>query len=231
MSLELFAVVMGLVAAGIGAVGPQLIGRIPEPVEPAEGKKLYADVATVRGARWWMAVPAGVAAGLVTWRLDNLEFVALWVVLAGVGSWLAFIDWHTHYLPIRVTAPLYVAVWVLVGVAALLLEDVHVLKHALIANVIVYVVFRLLYWFASRFLGGAFGYGDVRLAAILAVALGPLGPRPTMVGLYAGFVLGAVFGIVLQRLRVVARGEIAFGPYLLAGAVVGAGWGLALYGG
>jgi len=177
-----------------------------------------------------MVVPAAVAAGLVAWRVETVEILPAWVLLCGVGGWLAFVDWHSHYLPFRITAPLYLGVWLLVGLAAVLLGDRDVAARALVANVVVYLVFRLIYWVAARFLGGAFGFGDVRLAAILAVALGPLGREATLVGLYAGFVLGAVLGLVLQRLKVVAPGEIAFGPYLLAGAVVGAAWGPAFYG-
>jgi len=213
-------------AAAIAALGPRIVAAIPEPAEPAEDKRTYADVARTRGALAWMVIPAAVAAGVVAWRVETHELLPAWVLLCGVGAWLAFIDWHTHYLPFRITAPLYVGVWLLVGLAALLLKDLDVLVHAAVANLIVYAIFWVLYWIGQRFMGGAFGFGDVRLAAILAVALGPLGREATMVGLYAGFVLGAVFGIVLQRLKVVPRGEIAFGPYLLAGAVIGAAWGL-----
>ena len=213
-------------AALVAGFGPIVIARVPEPVDPAEGKLPYSAVARIGGALAWMVVPAAVAAGVVAWRIDVPELLPAWVLLCGVGSWLAFVDWHTHYLPFRITAPLYVGVWLLVGLSALLLKDRDVLVHAAIANVVVYAVFWVLYWVGRRFMAGAFGFGDVRLAAILAVALGPLGREATMVGLYAGFVLGAVFGIVLQRLKVVPRGEIAFGPYLLAGAVIGAAWGL-----
>ncbi|HWV27620.1 MAG TPA: A24 family peptidase [Aeromicrobium sp.] len=217
-------------AAVVAALGPWAVAHLPEPTRPAEGKPLYVDIAHRRGARWWMVVPAAVAAGLVAWRVETVEILPAWVLLCGVGGWLAFVDWHSHYLPFRITAPLYLGVWLLVGLAAVLLGDRDVAARALVANVVVYLVFRLIYWVAARFLGGAFGFGDVRLAAILAVALGPLGREATLVGLYAGFVLGAVLGLVLQRLKVVAPGEIAFGPYLLAGAVVGAAWGPAFYG-
>ncbi|MFI5428367.1 hypothetical protein [Aeromicrobium sp. UC242_57] len=89
-------------------------------------------------------------------------------------------------LPFLLVAPMYVVTVLLVGLGALLLDDVDVLKHALIANVVVYAAFRLLHWFGSRFFGGAFGYGDVRLSGVLAVALGALGTSEVVVGIYAG---------------------------------------------
>jgi len=218
-----------VVAAAVAAAGPLVLMRLPEPAEPVEGKKPYADVARIRGAMIWMVVPAVAGAALIAWRIEAPELIPAWVLVCGAGGWLAFVDWHTHYLPFLLTAPLYLGAWLLVGLAALLLDDHRVLVDALVANVVVYVIFRVIHWVGSRFMGGAFGYGDVRLAAVLAVVLGPLGREATTVGLYAGFLLGAVFGLLLQRLRIVGRGEIAFGPYLLAGAVLGAAWGPALY--
>lgn len=168
-------------------------------------------------------------AGVVAWRVDVPELLPVWVLIAGVGSWLVFIDWHTKLLPFLIVAPTYLATLLLVGLGALLLGDIDVLTHALIANVVVYVIFRLFHWLGGRFFGGAFGYGDVRLSGVLALALGALGANETLVGIYAGFILGAVFGVLLSRLRIIDSKEYAFGPYMVVGAMVGAAWGPAIY--
>lgn len=222
-------VVAAAVAALVGALGPLVLRRLPEPSQPAADKLPYAVLAELRFLMPGLAAGAAVMAAVVASRIELVELLPVWVLLAGVGSWLAFIDWHTRLLPFVIVAPTYVATVALVALGSLLLRDVGVLRHALIANVVVYVVFRLLHWLAGRFFGGAFGYGDVRLAGVLALALGALGASEVFVGIYAGFILGAVLGLLLSRLGLVDPKGYAFGPYMVVGAVIGAAWGPALY--
>jgi leader peptidase (prepilin peptidase)/N-methyltransferase len=221
--------IAALVAALIGAAGPAVMRRIPEPPEPEADKATYADLSHARGLTIGLAIGAALMAGVVAWRIDHAELLPVWVLVTGVGAWLVFIDWRTRLLPYVVVAPTYVATLALVGLGALLLRDVHVLVHALVANVIVYVIFRGLYWFGGRFRAGAFGFGDVRLSGVLALALGALGPSEVLVGMYAGFILGAVLGLLLARLRIIDPKGYAFGPYMVVGAVIGAAWGPAFY--
>jgi leader peptidase (prepilin peptidase)/N-methyltransferase len=223
-------VVAALVAALIGAAGPDVLRRIPEPPAPDDGKLPYEVLAEFRFLRPGLAAAAALMAALVAWRVDDPELVPVWVLVAGVGAWLSFVDWHTRLLPYVLVAPLYVVVLVLVAVAAVLLDDRDVLVHALVANVVVYLLFRVFHGIGTRFFGGAFGYGDVRLSGVLAPALGALGSSEVFVGMYAGFVLGAVFGVVLSRLKLVDPRGFAFGPYMVVGAVVGAAFGPAFYG-
>ncbi len=227
--MDLVIVLAAVGAAVIGAAGPDVLRRIPEPPVPDDDKLPYAVLAELRHARPGLALAAAAMAALVAWRIDTPELVPVWVVLAGVGAWLAFVDWHTRLLPYAIVAPLYLVTLVLVALGALLLRDADVLVHAVVANVVVYVVFRVFHWFGHRFFGGAFGYGDVRLSGVLGLALGALGASEVFVGLYGGFVLGAVFGVVLSRLRIVDAKGFAFGPYMVVGAVVGAAFGPAFY--
>lgn len=220
-------VLAALAAALLGAAGPFVMRRMPEPPEPDADKVTYAALAETKGLTIGLALGAAVMAGFVAWRIDHVELLPVWVLVAGVGSWLIFIDWRTRLLPYVVVAPTYLATLVLVGLGALLLRDVHVFVDALVANIVVYVIFRVLHWIAR----GAFGFGDVRLSGVLAAALGALGGNEVMVGMYAGFLLGAVFGLVLSRLKIVDPKAYAFGPYMVVGAVIGAAWGPAVYGG
>jgi leader peptidase (prepilin peptidase)/N-methyltransferase len=96
----------------------------------------------------------------------------VWALFAGVGSWLAYVDWRTRLLPFLLVAPAYVASLLLVGLGALLLDDVDVLVHALIGNVVVFGVFWLVHLIGRRF-GNAFGYGDVRLSGVIGLVLAP----------------------------------------------------------
>lgn len=230
MDLALALVVASFaLAALLGASGPAVMRRLPEPTEPAKDKIAYAVLADTRLLAPSLALAAGVMAATVAARIEHPELMPAWIVIAGVGSWLAFIDWHTRLLPFALVAPTYLVTMVLVALGALFLRDARVLTDALVANIAVYVIFRLLYWLAGRFFGGAFGYGDVRLSGVLSLALGSLGGSETVVGMYAGFILGAVFGVVLSRLRILDAGGYAFGPYMVVGAILGAAWGPALY--
>jgi leader peptidase (prepilin peptidase)/N-methyltransferase len=218
-----------LVAAVLGALGPAVLRRVPEPPVPEDDKIPYAVLAERRLLWLGLAVASAAMAALVAWRVDDAELVPVWVVLTGVGSWLAYVDWHTRLLPFLIVAPLYVVTLALVALGALLLDDRDVLERALIANLVVFVVFWALHWVGNRFYGGAFGYGDVRLSGVLALALGSLGASEVLVGMYAGFILGAVLGIVLARLRIIDPRGYAFGPYMVVGAVLGAAYGPAIY--
>jgi leader peptidase (prepilin peptidase)/N-methyltransferase len=218
--------IAALAAALLGAAGPFVMRRIPEPPEPDEDKVTYAKLSETKGLTVGLALGAALLAGVVAWRIDHAELVPVWVLVTGVGSWLVFIDWRTRLLPYVLVAPAYLATLLLVGLGALLLGDMDVLVHALVANVVVYVIYRILHLIAR----GAFGFGDVRLSGVLAPALGALGTSELLVGLYAGFILGAVFGILLSRLKIVDPKSYAFGPYMIVGAVIGAAWGPAIYG-
>jgi leader peptidase (prepilin peptidase)/N-methyltransferase len=219
--------IAALAAALLGAAGPFAMRRIPEPPEPDADKVTYAALSRARGLTAGLALGAALMAGVVAWRIDHAELLPAWVLVTGVGSWLVFIDWRTRLLPYVVVAPTYLATLALVGLGAFLLRDADVFVDALVANIVVYVIFRVMHWIAR----GAFGYGDVRLSGVLAAALGALGGHEVMVGMYAGFLLGAVFGLVLSRLKIVDPKAYAFGPYMVVGAVIGAAWGPAVYGG
>ena len=219
--------IAALAAALLGAVGPFVMRRIPEPPEPDADKVPYAALSHAKGLTIGLALGAALMAGVVAWRIDHAELLPAWVLVTGVGSWLVFIDWRTRLLPYVVVAPTYLATLALIGLGAFLLRDADVFVDALVANIVVYVIFRILHWVAR----GAFGFGDVRLSGVLAAALGALGGHEVMVGMYAGFLLGAVFGLVLSRLKIVDPKSYAFGPYMVVGAVIGAAWGPAVYGG
>jgi leader peptidase (prepilin peptidase)/N-methyltransferase len=70
------------------------------------------------------------------------------------------------------------------------------------------------------------GYGDVRLAGLLGGYLGWLGLAYVPVGLFVGFLLGALTGIALVAAkRMSRRGALPFGPFLAAGALTAVLWG------
>jgi leader peptidase (prepilin peptidase)/N-methyltransferase len=222
------AIAAAVTAALLGAAGPFVIGRVPEPPDPDVDKIAYAELARARRLSLWFAGAAAVMAGLAAWRVP-LGLVPVWVLFAGVGAWLAYVDWRTRLLPFLFVAPMYVATLALVTLGALLLDDWGVLVTALLGNLAVFGGFWLVYMVGRLFGGGAFGYGDVRLSGVVGLALGALGAAETLTGAYGAFVLGAVGGLVFSRLGWVDRRGFAFGPYMVVGAIVGAAWGPSIW--
>lgn len=216
-----------LLAAGIGAVvcgpaasvlGPWLMRRIPEPVlDEGETKIPYASLAGRRAA-YWCGGLAALAGGLLGWLIGLDAVLPAWLVLAVVGSVLGYIDARSRYLPSVIIWPTYVVVGAGLALAAVATGEWGSLRRAVIAGAIGFAVFYVL-WFA--FPRGV-GFGDVRLSGLLGGALGWLGWGEFVSGLYGGFFLGALVGIVLIATRVMTRKQmVPFGPFMLVGALAG----------
>ena len=69
------------------------------------------------------------------------------------------------------------------------------------------------------------GFGDVRLAALLGLALGHVGWAELLVGVYSGFLVFGLPGLLLALVRwdrALLRTAFPFGPFMLVGALLGA---------
>ncbi len=136
-------------------------------------------------------------------------------VFAVAGVALAVIDVRTHRLPDAVVLPSLLVVTALLGAEAVRTGDparaVGVGGGAAAAFAVALVLHR------AR--PGAFGGGDVKLAALVGAPLGWYGPEAVASGLLLALLLGGVAaaGVLLAGDR---RAEIAYGPWLLAGAWV-----------
>ena len=65
------------------------------------------------------------------------------------------------------------------------------------------------------------GDGDVRLAPLLGLHLGWIKPGVVPLGLFFGFLLGAVIGVVMMATSKAGRKTaLPFGPFLAAGTVL-----------
>ncbi len=217
-----------LLAAGAGVVlcgpaafvlGPWLMRRIPEPVlEEGDDPKIpYADIAGPRAA-YWCGGLAAVSGGLLGWVLGTGFALAAWLLLAVAGAVLGYIDARTRYLPSAIIWPSYGVVGLALVAAALVSGEWGSLRRAAIAGLIGFGVFYLLWFVFPR----GVGFGDVRLSGLLGIALGWLGWGEFASGLYGGFFLGAIVGLVLIVARVMTRKQmVPFGPFMLIGALAG----------
>ncbi|HEX6248355.1 MAG TPA: A24 family peptidase [Nocardioidaceae bacterium] len=240
---------MAAVGALLGWFVPALIARIPEPApepggsdhsghpvdeagatgEPRSGtgtspvaqedeaKEPYVAIAALPGLAWKAALVSAAAAGLVGLRLGWDPALLVWVYIVPVGVALGLVDWRTRLLPTKVIAPSYAVVVALTLLAAALGGDWDSLLRAGWGWLVAGGTFFVLWFVYPRGLG----YGDVRLSGVLGIALGYLGWAELLTGVYAGFLLGGVGGLLLSLLRIVDRKAYPFGPFMLVGALVG----------
>ena len=207
------------VVCGVAAylLGPWLLARIPEPeLEEGQAKPLYVTLAGRRAAVW-CGLLALVGGGLLGWRIGWTASLAAWLVLAVAGAVLGYIDIRTRYLPSAIIWPTYAAVGLLLVLASVVDGDWNALLRAAIAGVVTFVLFWVMWWVYPSGLG----FGDVRLSGLLGGALGWLGWAETITGVYGGFLLGAILGLLLVAVKVFDRKAFAFGPFMLVGALLG----------
>jgi leader peptidase (prepilin peptidase)/N-methyltransferase len=226
-----------LACAVVGAVSswfvPWLVARLPEPaaapedetgdtdpLAPDEEKPPYVDLAATPGLAWKSALAGAVCAGLIGLEIGWAWPLTFLLYLVPVGVALAFVDFRTRLLPTRLVAPSYLVVGVLVLLSGVVTGDGAALVRALLG----WLLAGLLFWLLWRFTPGM-GYGDVRLSGVLGMALGYLGWGELLTGIYAGFLVGVVGWVPLRLLRITRDRKLPFGPFMLAGAVVGILWG------
>ena len=232
------AVACGVLGLAAGAFLPSLIARLPEPQPepephlevppgfgaatagapvPGPAKERYDAIAALPGLRTRTALATGAAAALVGARTGWEPQLSFLLYLCWIGVALGLVDWRTRLLPTRLIAPSYPVVVALVGLSAWLDGDWHRLVAAGWGWLLAGGTFFALWFVHPR----GMGYGDVRLSGVLGIALGYGGWGRLLTGVYAGFLIGAVAGLLLSALRIVDSRAYPFGPFMLVGALVG----------
>jgi len=146
----------------------------------------------------------------------NWDLPAFLVLLAGLLA-LSWIDIEHLLLPKRIVYP------TLITVAALLVLDVlatgqwHRLLIASLCGAAWFAVFFALNALSPRLLG----FGDVRLAPVLGLALGWLGLRYVLLGFFTANFVGAVIGVSLIVAKRIRRDQqIPYGVFLALGTAI-----------
>lgn len=206
----------GAVGLVVGIASWILIERVPDRMPLLAGP-----FPELRGA---LRQPLGIAVVLTTGALFagvGASIGEVWVlpaflVLTAALVALAAIDLRHYILPNRIVFPLAVVELALLGGAAAAKGDAAPLLRSLGCGVGAFVAFTLLHLISPR----AMGFGDVKLSFVLGLALGWLGVGETVLGLFLGFVYGAVIGVVLIAAKARTRKDhVPFGPFLALGAV------------
>lgn len=156
---------------------------------------LWAALAVKFGARWALVGYCAFTAGLIP---------------------LTAIDLATKRLPREIT---YVTA--ALGVPFLVIDAVVEDQTARITNMLIGAAIALIamgaIYLASR---GGMGDGDVRLSPLLGAFLGWLGLPHVPIGLFLGFLFGALVGVAMMAAGSAGRKTaLPFGPFLAAGAV------------
>ncbi|MFD5007067.1 prepilin peptidase [Streptomyces mutabilis] len=144
--------------------------------------------------------------------------LAVWLLLAPAGVLLAVVDLRVRRLPDPLTLPLAGAALALLGVTALVPEHAGEWTTALLGALALGGGYGVLFLINPA----GMGFGDVKLALTAGAVLGWYGWPTVMLGTFAGFLLGALYGgaLVVAR-RAGRKTAIPFGPFLIAGAFLG----------
>ena len=160
----------------------------------------------------------GLLFATVAWRFGGTPYALAGLVVAGAGVALFMIDLDHRRLPFSITAAM--------GAGAVLALAIDVLRHGpapvpvALASAGLWLAIYGGIWLAPA--GRGMGLGDVALAPVLGLVLGWLGLGPSVVGLGAGFVVGALVGVALLATGAARRGSrVPHGPFLLSGALLG----------
>jgi leader peptidase (prepilin peptidase) / N-methyltransferase len=130
---------------------------------------------------------------------------------------LSCIDLELLVLPKKVIYPTLVLVTLLLVAASAATHDWDRLLIASISAAGWFVVFFFMNFASPRILG----FGDVRLAPLLGVALGWLGWRYVILGFFSANVIGAVIGVSLIAAKRMKRDQpVPYGVFLSAGAAI-----------
>ncbi len=159
----------------------------------------------------------GTLFALVAWRLGADWELPAYLYLVAISVALALIDVDVRRLPDVIVLPSYVVMAVLLLLPAALDGRWDDLLRAAIGGLALFALYFVLAFINPR----GMGFGDVKLASVLGMALGWLGWGVLGVGAFLGFLLGGLYGAVLIVVGKAGRkSAIPFGPFMLAGALV-----------
>ena len=171
------------------------------------------ELATPGPRRWVLWISTAVCASLAARGLldpSRIPVLIPTLPLALTGPWLAAADLDVMRLPNRVTAPAAVLTGAtVVGVAA----TPNSWTGAMTAGIAALIIGGPFAALALLNAGGGLGGGDVKLAAIIALALGAHNLITPVFAITIGSI-GAIVWVKATR----RQGPFPYGPALLAGA-------------
>jgi prepilin signal peptidase PulO-like enzyme (type II secretory pathway) len=142
----------------------------------------------------------------------NLGWQAWWLLLALIPLFVCLfvIDWEHQILPDEL-----IFLGIALAIGFFVLNDQQIIFANLLAG-FAGSIFLLIIYFAT--LGRGMGLGDVKLAILLGLILGP---SLTVLLFFVSFIIGGSLGaILLATKNAKLKDKIAFGPFLIVGFFV-----------
>ncbi|MFF9811331.1 prepilin peptidase [Streptomyces coeruleorubidus] len=203
----------------LGRASCPACARGPQGAEGAEGAEGPEREGAGYGPR---TAPLVIATALVCAALaaatGTRPELGVWLLLAPVGVLLTAVDFRVRRLPDPLTLPFAAVALVLLGLTALVPEHAGEWTTALLGSLALGGGYFVLFLINPA----GMGFGDVKLALGAGAVLGWYGWPTVMLGTFAGFLLGALYGgaLVVAR-RAGRKTAIPFGPFLISGAFLG----------
>ena len=207
------ALALAVFLAGL-ALGP-LLDRL------ARWSLREGDAGAWRSHPWLTGLIGGVGGAIAVILVPRMALAPAWIALAWIAAPIVRTDLARHRIPdlLNVAA-------VTTGALLLLIPlEGEAYGRAWLAALAVTAAMLALALIGPSGLG----MGDVKLAPALGLYLGYLGWNAVLVGIVAGFVLGALAALVVlighaarrKPLAGALRTALPFGPFLLLGTLVG----------
>ncbi len=208
--------VVALLPGGVaGLLVNRAAGRFPWP--PGAGVRQLLGPGPVAVRPPVVEVGTGLLTALTVLGTGLSWALPAFLLLAVAAVLLTVVDLQHRLLPNRVVLPALAGGVVLLLLPALADGAWDQLLRATLGAAALFAAYLALA-LASP---GGLGMGDVKLAALLGLYLGWLGWAAVVLGALAGFVVQAAVALALLATRRIGlRGELPFGPAMLAGAAL-----------
>ena len=164
------------------------------------------------GPRWWVVWASVLALGSLATAAAlsaNPLGCLLLLPLAGMGPWLAAVDFDVLRIPNHVLAPTAATTLLAIVVVAATERDWRTLVVPVASALLTGGLLAAVH-FATK---GGIGFGDVKLATVIGLTVGPLGVGAAWLGILAGSVAALVWAKATHRVS-----GLPLGPWLLCGA-------------
>lgn len=151
----------------------------------------------------------------LAWRIGAEPDLFAYSWLAAAGVLLAAVDWNSRMLPTKLIWPSGIILAALFSLAVVLNRDAYPLIRSAAGMLALLAFYGALYFLQPGQLGG----GDLRLGALLGLALGWAGWSAVLGGTLFGWFSAAVALLVLRIARRSRTGrDVPLGPFLIIGA-------------
>jgi leader peptidase (prepilin peptidase)/N-methyltransferase len=209
---------LGGVAGGAATLlASPYLARIARTVPDRDATAWWRGATPGRAERAVTALVAAVLGALAGHAAGWAAPLPAFVAFAGLATPLLLVDVQHHRLPDRLVVPAAACAVALLTVAAGVRGDWSALARAAAAGGVVFGLFGTI-TLASP---SSLGFGDVKLAGLIAVYLGWLGWTRVFYGVFVGFLLGALAALaLLAGRRASLKSNIALGPALIVGALL-----------